>query len=189
VLRQAYVNANLVRAALQSTQPDIPPLLASLDTVPGSRSVLYERGRWFATSLTVGRDAIPVHLRSQVIGGMPASQRFDLAGSLQMGVGIPIPVVGSAYFEVFSLQELDHTLRILALTLAAGSAAITLAGIVIGRWASGRALRPLGDVAHASTPAWRLSMKPTSPPSPHPSTAWPTGSRSGSSARRASPRT
>jgi signal transduction histidine kinase len=150
VLRQAYVNSNLVRAALQSTQPDIPPLLASLDTVPGSRSVLYDRGRWFATSLTVGRDAIPAHLRTQVVGGTPASQRFSLAGSLQMGVGIPIPVVGAAYFEVFSLQELDHTLRILALTLAAGSVAITLAGIVIGRWASGRALRPLGDVAHAA---------------------------------------
>jgi signal transduction histidine kinase len=144
------VNANLVRAALRSTQPDIPPLLASLDTVPGSRSVLYDRGRWFATSLTVGRDALPAHLRSQVIGGTPASQRFSLAGSLEMGVGIPIPVVGGAYFEVFSLQELDHTLRILALTLAAGSVAITLAGIVIGRWASGRALRPLGDVAHAA---------------------------------------
>jgi signal transduction histidine kinase len=112
--------------------------------------VLYDRGRWFATSLTVGRDAIPAHFRSQVTGGTPASQRFNLAGSLEMGVGIPIPVVGAAYFEVFSLQELDHTLRILALTLAAGSVAITIAGVVIGRWASGRALRPLGDVAHAA---------------------------------------
>src|SRR5437764_4795942 len=92
VLRQAYVNANLVRAALRSPQPDIPPLLASLDTAPGSRSVLYDRGRWFATSLTVGRDALPAHLRGQVTGGTPASQRFNLAGSLQMGVGIPIPV-------------------------------------------------------------------------------------------------
>ncbi|TMM13576.1 MAG: HAMP domain-containing histidine kinase [Actinobacteria bacterium] len=150
VLRQAYVNANLVRAALRSPQPDIPPLLASLDTAPGSRSVLYDRGRWFATSLTVGRDALPAHLRGQVTGGTPASQRFNLAGSLQMGVGIPIPVVGAAYFEVFSLQELDHSLRILALTLAAGSVAITIAGVFIGRWASGRALRPLGDVAHAA---------------------------------------
>jgi signal transduction histidine kinase len=150
VLRQAYVNANLARAALRSPQPDIPPLLASLDTAPGSRSVLYDRGRWFATSLTVGRDALPSHLRSQVTGGTPASQRFKLAGSLQMGVGIPIPVVGAAYFEVFSLQDLDNSLRILALTLAAGSVAIIIAGVFIGRWASGRALRPLGDVAQAA---------------------------------------
>ena len=63
------------------------------------------------------RDAIPGHLRSQVIGGTPASQRFSLAGSLQMGVGIPIPVVGGAYFEVFSLQELDHTLPALGIRL------------------------------------------------------------------------
>jgi signal transduction histidine kinase len=150
VLRQAYVNANLARAALRSPQPDIPPLLASLDTAPGSRSVLYDRGRWFATSLTVGRDALPSHLRTQVTDGTPASQRFRLAGSLQMGVGIPIPVVGAAYFEVFSLQDLDNTLRILALTLAAGSVAITIAGVFIGRWASGRALRPLGEVAQAA---------------------------------------
>ncbi|HWC40175.1 MAG TPA: HAMP domain-containing sensor histidine kinase [Acidimicrobiales bacterium] len=150
VLRQAYVNANLARAALRSPSPDIPPLLASLDTAPGSRSVLYDRGRWFATSLTVGRDALPAHLRTQVTSGTPASQRFKLAGSLQMGVGIPIPVVGAAYFEVFSLQDLDNTLRILALTLAAGSVAITIAGVFIGRWASGRTLRPLGEVAQAA---------------------------------------
>src|SRR5437763_1896180 len=48
------------------------------------------------------------------------------------------------------LRQADRSLRSLAPTLAAGSVAITSAGVCSGRWASGRALRPLGDVAHAA---------------------------------------
>ena len=61
-----------------------------------------------------------------------------------MVVGIPVPSGGAAYFEVFSLDEFARTLRILALALAGAALVTTAAGAVIGRWASGRALRPLG---------------------------------------------
>ena len=59
ILRQAYVNASLARSSLRSANPNITQLLASLDTVPGSRSVLELKGQWYATSISVGENAIP----------------------------------------------------------------------------------------------------------------------------------
>src|ERR1700691_1945898 len=150
ILRQAYVNAALARSSLRSPTQNIDQLLASLDTLPGSLSVLEQHGQWYATSISVGENAIPARLRSLVLSGTPATQHFVLAGSPQMVVGIPVPSGGFAYFEVFSLDELARTLRILALALAGAALVTTAAGAVIGRWASGRALRPLDEVSKAA---------------------------------------
>ncbi len=147
ILRQAYVNASLARSSLRSPTQNVDQLLASLDTLPGSLSVLEEHGQWFATSISVGENAIPAGLRSLVLKGTPATQHFVLDGSPQLVVGIPVPSGGFAYFEVFSLDELARTLRILALALAGAALVTTAAGAVIGRWASGRALRPLDEVS------------------------------------------
>jgi two-component system, OmpR family, sensor histidine kinase MtrB len=150
ILRQAYVNASLARTALRSPNQNVFQLLDSLDTVPGSRSVLEQRGSWYATSFAVGENAIPAGERSLVLSGVPATQHFVLDGTPEMVVGIPVPSVGAAYFEVFSLDELARTLSILALALAGAALVTTVAGAVIGRWASGRALRPLEEVSKAA---------------------------------------
>ena len=150
ILRQAYVNASLARSSLRSSNPDIAQLLDSLDTVPGSRSVLELRGQWYATSISVGETALPSALRKLVLLGTPATQHFALASTPEMVVGVPIPSLDAAYFEVFSLDELSRTLRILALALAGAALVTTLAGAVIGRWASGRVLRPLAQVSRAA---------------------------------------
>lgn len=150
ILRQAYVNASFARSSLLGSQTDVTQLLASLDTVPGSLSVLEQHGQWHATSLSVGEEAIPARLRSLVVHGTPATQHFELAGSPQVVVGIPLPAVDAAYFEVFSLDELKRTLQILALALGGAALITTVAGAVIGRWASSRALRPLGVVSKAA---------------------------------------
>jgi two-component system sensor histidine kinase MtrB len=150
ILRQAYVNASLARSSLRSVNPNITQLLASLDTVPGSRSVLELKGQWYATSISVGENAIPLSLRDLILSGTPATQHFVLGNTPQMGVGLPIPSVNASYFEVFSLDDLSRTLRILALALAGAALLTTVAGAVIGRWASGRALRPLAQVSRAA---------------------------------------
>jgi two-component system, OmpR family, sensor histidine kinase MtrB len=150
ILRQAYVNASLARSTLRSTGVDITQLLASLDTVPGSRSVLEQRDQWYSTSISIGRDAIPLALRTLVVSGTPATQHFDLGTTPELVVGIPVPSVDAAYFEVFTLDELGRTLRILALALTGAALVTTIAGAITGRWASGRALRPLADVSQAA---------------------------------------
>ncbi len=150
ILRQAYVNAALIRSALRSPNPDVTQLLGSLDTLPGSLSVLERSGQWYATSISVGESALPSGLRADVLSGTPALQHFVLQGTPQLVVGVPVPSVQAAYFEVFSLAELARTLRILALALGGAALVTTIAGAVIGRWASGRALRPLADVTSAA---------------------------------------
>lgn len=147
ILRQAYVNASYVRSALRSPNSNVTELLGSLDTLPGSLSVLESDNQWYATSISLGEDAIPAGLRHRVLSGTPAFQHFSLRGTPQLAVGVPVPSVQAAYFEVFSLAELSRTLSILALALIAAAAVTTVAGTVVGRWASGRALRPLAEVS------------------------------------------
>ena len=149
-LSQAYVNASFVRSALRSPKADISQLLDSVDSLPGSYSILYDHGHWFSTSLAIGRDPIPPPMQRLVSSGSAATQRYLINGSPDLAVGLPIPSVGASYFEIFSLEELSRTLHILLLSLEVAAVATTLAGAIIGRWVSGRVLGPLGEVASAA---------------------------------------
>ena len=148
--RQAFANASLIQNALRSPGTQVDQLISSVDTLPGSRSVLQAGGQWYATSISVGQSAVPAQERALVLAGTPASQLFSLGGTPQLVIGVPLPAVHATYFEVFSLDELAGTLRALAFALAAAALVTTLAGAAVGRWASSRALRPLSDVTEAA---------------------------------------
>src|ERR1700690_2964532 len=66
ILRQAYVNASLARSSLRSPNPNQEQLLENLDRLPGSLSVLEQRGQWYAASVSVGENASPARLRALV---------------------------------------------------------------------------------------------------------------------------
>jgi two-component system sensor histidine kinase MtrB len=91
-------------------------------------------------------------LRHEVLfSGTPATQTYrDAAGTSEIAVGLPVPAVHADYFEVFDLSDLDHTLRVLGLTLFGAGAVTTLLGIALGRFASRRLLRPLANVSEAA---------------------------------------
>jgi len=150
VQRQAFANASLIQSSLRSPTTQVGQLIESVDTGPGSRSVLHFGGQWYATSISVGQSAIPAKARQLVLSGTPASQLFSLGGTPSIVIGVPLPAVHATYFEVFSLEELAGTLRTLAFALAAAALVTTLAGAALGRWASGRALRPLAGVTDAA---------------------------------------
>ena len=150
VQRQAFANASLVQSALRAPGTEVSELIGSVDTLPGSLSVLYTGGQWYATSISVGQSAIPAAERGRVLSGAPASQFFVLAGTPELVIGVPLPAVRSTYFEVFSLAELAGTLRDLAFALTVAALVTTLAGAALGRWASSRALRPLTDITDAA---------------------------------------
>ncbi|MGH9067160.1 MAG: hypothetical protein ACRD0J_06690, partial [Acidimicrobiales bacterium] len=61
--RQTFVNASYLRGGLRSSKSDVTQLLSSLGTTAGSSSVLYYKGQWYASSLALGRDALPTSLR------------------------------------------------------------------------------------------------------------------------------
>ncbi len=148
--RQAFANAALVQNALRSPVTQVNQLIESVDTLPGSRSVLLTGGQWYATSISVGQSAIPAGEQTLVLSGRPGYQLFNLAGTPEAVIGVPLPAVHAAYFEVFSLGELAGTLRALAVALAGAALVTTVAGAAVGRWAASRALRPLAGLTDAA---------------------------------------
>ena len=149
VLRQTYANARLVKDSLRSADPDIPRLLASVELPAGSDPLLLYRGAWFGASIAVGPGALPLALRQTVLDGRAARQRFG-DGIPQLAVGIPLPAVDGTYFEIFAMSELERTLAVLRNSLAAAALATTIAGAIVGRWASRRVLAPVAQVAAAA---------------------------------------
>ncbi len=148
--RQAFANATFIRTALRSPDVDVLSLLASVDDVPGSRSVLLHHGRWSVSSLSMTQDDLPAELRNLVLTGSAATERFNFGGEPRLVVGTPVPDTDSFYFEVFSLQTIETNLHVLAATLIVAAILVTIGGALLGRWASGRALRPLSQVADAA---------------------------------------
>src|SRR5438105_13486587 len=64
-IRQAYVNARLARSVLRTPDPDVPTILASLQTSSGSVAVLNYQDRWFAGKVGIGPNAVPADLRQK----------------------------------------------------------------------------------------------------------------------------
>jgi len=131
---------------------DPTEVLATLQTPTGSNPILEVDGRWYARAPEIGEDTLPGALRRTVEAGQPALMRFDIEGTTQLAVGVPLDDIDGAYFEVVSLGELEETLESISISLLAAALLTTMAGAAVGWWAARRVLRPLrgiGDAAHA----------------------------------------
>jgi two-component system, OmpR family, sensor histidine kinase MtrB len=149
-LHQTYLNAAIARARLVSEEADVPGLLDALATGSSTATVIYTDGRWYSSSLLVSRDALPRELREATLSGDPARGWAATGRDPQLVVGVPLPAVASAYFQVFDESSLRHTLRVLAYVLLAAASATTAAGALVGWWASRRLTAPLRAVAAAA---------------------------------------
>ncbi|HEX3794575.1 MAG TPA: HAMP domain-containing sensor histidine kinase [Acidimicrobiales bacterium] len=149
---QAFANANVVRSSIESGNTQYADTLASLDAGSDSHSVLIHDATPYSASLSLSLSSIPRQLRTEVRQGSAATETYRTSpqGQPQIVVGVPIPSVHAAYFEVFSLSDLNHTLRVLGLTLVGAGAITTLLGTALGRFASERSLRPLAGVSRAA---------------------------------------
>lgn len=150
-LAQTTANGAQVQRASDSAGVSPEQLLAQLPRESGSTSLLVDDGRWITSSLGTGRDDLPADLRRTVLEGTPARQRFEVAGQPVLAIGLPIRPTGAAYFEVFPLEELDHTYRVLAGVLAAAVLAVVPVSLAVGTWATRPTLRPLDRVAAAAS--------------------------------------
>jgi two-component system, OmpR family, sensor histidine kinase MtrB len=148
---QAFNNALTIRTSLQDGNTGYVNLLDQIDAGSDAHSVLYHGGKSYVSSLGVNASSIPLRLRREVLAGTAATQTYRTAqGATEIVVGVPVPSVQVAYFEVFDLSDLDHTLRVLGLTLFVAGIVTTLLGVGLGRFASERSLRPLADVSRAA---------------------------------------
>ena len=149
--RQAFANASVVRSSLESNDHQYVTLLANIDAGSDAHSVLFHQGKPYASSLAVSASSIPQALRREVVAGNAATQTYRTAdGTAEIAVGVPVPSVQAYYFEFFDLSDLDHTLRVLGITLFVAGIVTTVLGTALGRFASSRLLRPLADVSRAA---------------------------------------
>jgi signal transduction histidine kinase len=152
-LRQATFNARDVQDVLLTRRPAIPDLLERIGALsgPSSSPLVLHDGRWYDDLYPPGAGRLPGSFVRALLAGTAVRQRIATPAGPVLAVGIPLPQTdGSAYVEVFSLVELDRTLRTLAYTLAGTGTVTMLTGLVLGAWASRRALRPLAAVNAAA---------------------------------------
>jgi signal transduction histidine kinase len=166
--RQTYLNARLLRDTLRDPESDVTEALERLELSANSSVVVHRDDEWFGTSVTIGRDSIPTELRAAIADGEPAHQRVRISGKPFYVVGIPIASVTTGYFEVFSLDELEHTLGVIRNSLLAAAAATTVAAGLVGLWAGRRVLRPLTEFGTAARDITEgeLSRRLDIPPDP-----------------------
>lgn len=151
VTRQTYLDARAARDSLGGGPAGDPAeVLDGLD-ISDRRQAFIARGRdWYASGLTAGPRVLPRSLRDLVASGESGRQRFSLDGNPAMAVGVPIPAIGGAFYEVFILDELNETLAVIRNSLFAAAATTTIAAAALGTWAARRTLRPVNEVSTAA---------------------------------------
>lgn len=146
-LAQASANAAQLQRGASAAGLTLPQLLAQLPRQTGSTSLHVDSGEWTTTSLLVGRDDLPRGLRDTVVGGTPARQRITVQGETVLAVGIPLAGLDDAYFEVFPLDELDRTYRVLGTVLLLAVLTSVPVALVVGWWSTRPTLRPLERIS------------------------------------------
>ena len=150
---RAIANADRLASELPTaTSPVIVSRdLNALSHPNAANALLLYAAQWYATDPTLfaSRD-LPPALVAMVDAGQAARMRTTVDGSVQLVVGVPLTDVGATYYESVPLTDLQDTLNGLSYALIAAAALTTIAGALIGFWASRRVFAPLLDVGSAA---------------------------------------
>jgi signal transduction histidine kinase len=152
-LQQTYTNARLLSEVLR-TERSSAEALELVRPESGGYALLHaadeaEAG-WFPSDIRFTDADLPPALRQEVLAGASGRQRFEFADDPFLAVGVSIPNHGE-YFEIFPLDGLNRSLRIVFTSLAIGVGLATLAAAAVGRSVSRRLLRPVSRVADAAS--------------------------------------
>ncbi len=149
-LKQGYVNAALVRSTLYSSPTELSDLLNSIQKATASNVLVQTHNEWLARSNRASTHDISAATTAAVAADHATEQTINAQGHVIFVVGVPIPSVETQFFEVFQLDSLERSLRILGLVLGLGALFTTIVGIGGGVWASRRTVRPLEEVSYAA---------------------------------------
>ena len=147
VLRQAFVDAGVVRAQLSTAGTKPPEALEALDTNGAIGVLIHQRGEWFTSSLEVGSAAVPRSLQETTAAGSAAYTPARVRGKPALVVGVPVASVGVEFYEIRPLDDVQQTLRTLAMVLAGGAAVAVALAAALGARSSRRVLQPLAPLA------------------------------------------
>jgi two-component system, OmpR family, sensor histidine kinase MtrB len=151
-------NARQVRTTLSSSPPpdfDLNSFLVQLPTAAATTVVREDVSTSTDPSPTQSNqrfsyEDVPASLRATVAAGESASMRYRIDDTPLLALGIPLPSADAEYFEITSMAELEQSLELLAAYLTGATILVTIAGALLGWWASRRTLLPLADVGTAA---------------------------------------
>lgn len=152
VERQAFNNAEYVRARLMTRRSEAFELINGSRTEQGGFAVLHlgEENLYYSQDLRYTQNAFPAELRDDVLAGTSAYQRFSIGDDTYIGIGIAIPAADAHYFEAFPVDDEQRAITIIGSALVAGTIIIGLIAGLVGWGVSRRLMRPLTRVAEAA---------------------------------------
>jgi two-component system, OmpR family, sensor histidine kinase MtrB len=139
-ITRAILDSRAVSAAL-SAGVEPTGALEQVPSVGTSQPMILIDGTWYTSGVTVPPDSLPTSLLevASVEGG--AQQRTTIGDERYLIVAVALPT--AMYVEVFQLRDLDLILTIGGWLLVLQTLAAGLVGVLIGRYAFGRIIRPL----------------------------------------------
>jgi signal transduction histidine kinase len=148
--RQAFTDAALVRASLQTSGAQVSEVLGSVSPPAGAVIYVHRHDQWYSSALDSAGPELTAEVQPIVAEGSVGVGWTDDTDPSAVVVGIPIPAVDAEYYEVSVAEELDRTLWTLGIALAVCAGLTTVGGAAVGRAASRRVLAPLEQVATAA---------------------------------------
>ncbi|MFC6087923.1 HAMP domain-containing sensor histidine kinase [Saccharothrix lopnurensis] len=150
-VRQAEVNVRLVDESLRTGSHGLEELLTGLTASPDTTILLFRPGRVLTSGRQVDASVLPPPLLRMGREGVPAGQRLIVDGIPVYAVTLPITNAEGVYVEMAPMVQLDRTFRFLSAVLVTTTVASGLLGVMLGSWASRRALRPLTALTAAAS--------------------------------------
>lgn len=146
----AAANARIAVAALRN-QPTAQPAIDRLEERGITRAVVWYNDEFRGPIDTrVDETDLPASLIISATQEFQASQMIIEVGD-ELNLVVAYPLLRTAtYFEFFSLDEVDRTLRSVQLALVLGGVITTALGVLAGSFAARRAVRPLAVAATAA---------------------------------------
>ena len=145
--RNATNAAELLRSNPDTAQATIDRLV---DGFGVERPLVLYNGAWTPGRTSFDETQLPQEFRQRVVDdGVPSRMIVEIDGALYLAVGYRLSL-SSAYFEYFSLQDVNATLQSVRLSLILGTIITTALGVVAGSFAARRAVRPVGVAAQAA---------------------------------------
>jgi signal transduction histidine kinase len=148
----ARLHAVQTLGVLQAGPLNAAQAIDNLQNIGVDRALIWYNDDWRATSTTFDDETlVPEALRERVIDDEVASRMVvDVASEPNLLVGYPLLDGDAAYFEFFSLNDVNDTLRSVRLSLVLGTVITTALGMALGSFAARRAVRPVGVAAQAA---------------------------------------
>lgn len=138
-------DALVLDTALRSGTRPSTKLVDRLEHTPGIAALIRFDGRSYANT-TARKMKLPADLSVDTSAGEVRSMRTTVDGRSFLVVGAPLQGAENVLLELYPMLDLQNTMDTLWVVLVAGVVGAGFVGLVTGRAASRRMLRPLTDV-------------------------------------------